>query len=107
MVDCCAGDGPAEGNQLDPGERDVPVFGGGDPAILKVFEEMVCKDFISPGPSSNLYPSTNEEVDSTALHYTICHPLWHHPVTVKQATSVFLPTFSAIIQFTLRTPSPV
>ena len=93
MVDRCAGDGPAEGNQLDPEERDVPVFGGGDPAILKVFEEMVCKDFMSPSPSSNLYPSTNEEVDSTALHYTICHPLWHHPVTVKQATSVFLPTF--------------
>ena len=74
MVDRCVGDGPAEGNQLDPGERDVSVFGGGDPATLKEFEEMVCKDFVGPGPSSDLYPSANEEVDSTALHYTVCHP---------------------------------
>ena len=57
----------------------MPVFGGGDPATLKEFEEMVCKDFVGPGPSSALYPSANEEVDSTTLHHTICHPLWHRP----------------------------
>ena len=79
MVDRRVGDGPADGNQLDPGERDVLVFGGGDPATLKEFEEMVCKDFVGPGPSSDLYPSANEEVDSTTLHHTICHPLWHRP----------------------------
>ena len=83
MVDRCVGDGPAEGNQLDPGERDVSVFGGGDPATSKEFKEMVCKDFVGPGPSSDLYPSTDKEVNSTALHYTVCHPLWHRPIAVK------------------------
>ena len=50
MVDHHVGDGPAERNQLDPGERDVSVFGGGDPATSKEFEEMVCKYFVGPTP---------------------------------------------------------
>ena len=42
--------------------------------------------FCRPRPLPDLYPSTNKEVEPTALYYSLRHhPLRHQPVAVQRA----------------------
>ena len=91
----------------------VPVFGVGiehRSGDVEGVQRDGMQGFCGPWPLSDLYPSTNEEVEPTAHHYSLCcHPLRHQPIAIQQATVPVptkdaLSTTYAVIQFPPRNP---
>ena len=113
VVDRRAGDVPVERNKPD-GARDVPVFGVGiecGSGDVEGVRRDGTQGFCGPRPISHLYPSADEEVDSTALNHSLRrHPLRDQPVAVQRATvpvppkDALPPALYAALQFTPGNP---